>query len=134
MVCAVPHCECGAPPPRPAVRRNAIPSGRREVKDCGGLGCASLLLLRLWVCAVRIAVLRYDVDGGASACAFLNAPCGGLLFSMPLPFCVGVSVGGCRPAPSIGVLHTREAHLGSLSQHPCLVTGSEGRVACFLLL
>ncbi|RNF16077.1 hypothetical protein TcG_06650 [Trypanosoma cruzi] len=86
MVCAVPHCECGAPPPRPAVRRNAIPSERREVEDCGELGCASFLLLRLWVCYAHCC-LRYDVGGGASACALLNALCGGLLFFLPLPFC-----------------------------------------------
>ncbi|PBJ77890.1 N-acetyltransferase complex ARD1 subunit [Trypanosoma cruzi cruzi] len=54
-----------------------------------------------------------------------------------LCLCPFVSVGGCGWLSTCpehwGPPHTHGAHLGSLSQHPCLVTGREGRVACFLL-
>ncbi|PBJ77658.1 N-acetyltransferase complex ARD1 subunit [Trypanosoma cruzi cruzi] len=61
--------------------------------------------------------------------------CAAGFFSLcPCPFVSGGECGWLSTCPEHwGPPHTHGAHLGSLSQHPCLVTGREGRVACFLL-
>ncbi|RNC32957.1 hypothetical protein TcCL_Unassigned04386 [Trypanosoma cruzi] len=78
MVCAVPFHECRTPPVGEGTSK-----GLRYV-----LGFAYSLLSRLCVCCAHCFLLRCDVGGVASACVFLHALSGGLLFPMTAPLCV----------------------------------------------